>query len=374
MTRTFLHSFDPAALSPVTGATVDLDISEIEDAGIREVLQTPGAAYGAWSILDALLTPTGVGTPFIFREPLGQAREVKVALSGLFGRFVARAYLERYFSLSIFAHLGSRVVDLDRRRQVKVTRLSRGDLPDWIACASDLSSLTVAEAKGCHDAGGPAKALSRAWAQAGRIDITAGGSKVTVKRIAIATRWGIAAPRPTDAHLSVRDPVDEGEPIKTEEKDALFIGLLRLHIANLIKSLGHAELASALRGLTRQPFEGRLQGDLQRARTLLDAVPIKEVEKDTTLGALVGGIVTRAGPVTETDVAPADQEALARLNLRPVFVGIERNLIRAAIDADMETVRTRLTQIVGPDEFSRPDRAGGWIIPLGEERRIIGST
>ena len=159
MTRTFFHSFDPPASSPVSGATVDLEVSEIEDAGIREVLQTPGAAYGAWSILDALLTPTGAGTPFVFREPLGQAREVKVALSGLFGRFVARAYLERYFNLSIFAHLGSRMIDLDRRRQVKITRLSRGDLPDWIACASDLSSLTVAEAKGCHDVGGPAKAL-----------------------------------------------------------------------------------------------------------------------------------------------------------------------------------------------------------------------
>lgn len=126
MTRTFLHSFDPPTASPVAGTSVDLEVSDIEDAGIREVLQTPGAAYGAWSILDALLTPTGVGTPFIFREPLGQAREVKVALSGLFGRFVARAYLERYFNLSIFAHLGSRTIDLDRRRRVMVTRLSRG--------------------------------------------------------------------------------------------------------------------------------------------------------------------------------------------------------------------------------------------------------
>ena len=246
MTRTFLHTFEPAAANPITGPAVDLEVSDIEDAGIREVLQTPGAAYGAWSILDALLAPTGVGTPFIFKEPLGQAREVKVALSGLFGRFVARAYLERYFNLSIFAHLGSRVIDLDRRRQVKVTRLSRGDLPDWIACACDLSSLTVAEAKGCHDSGGPAKALGRAWAQAGRIDITAGGRKVTVKRIAVATRWGMAAPSSTDAHLSVRDPVDEGEPIKPEEKDAMFIGLLRLHIGNLVKSLGHAELAVAV--------------------------------------------------------------------------------------------------------------------------------
>lgn len=97
MARTFIHRFDPISASPVVGPTVDLEVSEIEDAGIREVLQTPGAAYGAWSILDALLAATGPGTPFIFREPLGQAREVKVALSGLFGRFVARAYLERYF-------------------------------------------------------------------------------------------------------------------------------------------------------------------------------------------------------------------------------------------------------------------------------------
>src|ERR1700720_4546917 len=111
MTRTFIHSFDPASASPIAGPTADLEVSEIEDAGIREVLQTPGAAYGAWSILDALLTPTGAGTPFIFREPLGQAREVKVALSGLFGRFIARAYLERYFNLSIFAHLGGRTID-----------------------------------------------------------------------------------------------------------------------------------------------------------------------------------------------------------------------------------------------------------------------
>lgn len=104
------------------------------------MLQTPGAAYGAWSLLDALLAPTGPGTSFLFRQPLGQAREVKVALSGLFGRFVARAYLERYFDLSIFAHLGNHVIDLDRRKQARIKRLARGDLPDWIA-----------EPRGCAD-------------------------------------------------------------------------------------------------------------------------------------------------------------------------------------------------------------------------------
>ena len=74
MTRTFLHSFEPATARPITGTTVDLEVSDIEDAGIREVLQTPGAAYGAWSVLDALLAPTGAGTlPFIFKEPPCQA-------------------------------------------------------------------------------------------------------------------------------------------------------------------------------------------------------------------------------------------------------------------------------------------------------------
>ena len=89
MSRTFIYSFTPPSLDPAPGATITLDVSEIEDAGIREVLQTPGAAYGTWSILDELLSPTGIGTPFIFKQLLGQAREVKVALSGLFGRFLA---------------------------------------------------------------------------------------------------------------------------------------------------------------------------------------------------------------------------------------------------------------------------------------------
>ncbi|WP_316186569.1 MULTISPECIES: hypothetical protein [unclassified Bradyrhizobium] len=92
------------------------------------------------------------------------------------------------------------------------------------------------------------------------------------------------------------------------------------------------------------------------------------------MGALIGGIVTRAGPITEADVSAIDQEALARLNLRPVFVGIERDLIRAVIDAEPQAVRTHLTQTVHPDEFARPDRAGGWIVPLGQERRIRGGT
>jgi len=148
MTRTFLHSFNPQAASPVVGATVDLNVSDIEDAGVREVLQTPGAIYGAWSVLDSLLTPTGLGTPFVFRSRLDRRAKSRSRFVRTFRRSsVSRAH----FNLSIFAHLGNRTIDLDHRNRIKIRRLFRGDLPDWVACASDLSSLTVAEAKGCHE-------------------------------------------------------------------------------------------------------------------------------------------------------------------------------------------------------------------------------
>jgi hypothetical protein len=63
---------------------------------------------------------------------------------------------------------------------------------------------------------------------------------------------------------------------------------------------------------------------------------------------------------------PADRETLSRLNLRPVFVGVERDLIRAAIDAESQAVRNRLAHVASPDEFARPDLAGN-----GERRVAV---
>ena len=223
MTRTFLHDFHPPHLNRLYGRDVGLTVQEVEDAGLREVLQTPGAALSSSAMLELLLQPTGDGTPFVFREPLGEAREVKVALSGLFGRFVARAYLERYFGLCIFAHLGHSTIVLDGRRQIKIVQRESGDLPDWIACSSTLSDLTVAEAKGSHAQSGPAQALRRAWNQAGRIDVQAGGRCVPVKRMAIVTRWGVSTGGPNDPWISVRDPIDEGDPIEYDEEGAMFV-------------------------------------------------------------------------------------------------------------------------------------------------------
>jgi hypothetical protein len=371
--RTFLHTFIPPSASPVKGRHVTLTVSEIEDAGIREVLQTPGAAFGAWSLLDSLLEPTGPGTQFVFKSALGQAREVKVALSGLFGRFVARAYLERYFNLNIFAHLGRRSISLDGRRRIEIERLQPGDLPDWIACAADFSALTVAEAKGCHDPGGPHKALGRAWTQVRRVDLKVGRQRVPVKRIAIATRWAATGSPLGSPHLAVRDPVDEGDKIEPEDSDALFVALLRMHVANLIAPLGHEDLALSLRRINGANSPNSSDQSRSRAREIIGRSPVGEVV-DSGIDGLIGGVVTRAGSITEAGISPLDQEALARLNLRPVFVGVERELVRAIIEDEVAPVRKALAEATRKDDVARSDNAGSWIVPLGSGQRLVSGT
>ncbi len=51
MTKTSLHNFEPVATSPVSSATVDLEVSNIEDAGLRDVLQTSGRGSPVWGDL-----------------------------------------------------------------------------------------------------------------------------------------------------------------------------------------------------------------------------------------------------------------------------------------------------------------------------------
>ena len=367
MTRTFLHDFDPYPDSPVAGPRVEFTVQQIEDAGLREVLQTPGAAFGSWTILEALLEPTAGGTPFVFRRPLGEAREVKVALSGLFGRFVARAYLERYIGLSIFTHLGNSTVVLDGGRHIEIVRRTRGDLPDWIACDDTHPDLTVAEAKGSHDPSGPERALDRAWKQAHRIDVKVDGHPVTLKRMAIVTRWGMSTGGPPEPRISVRDPIDERHPIGPDDEGAIFAGLFRHHVANLLTPLGHAALAASLRHLASADSDSDewRRHEIERVDDLLNGAEDIPVEGLHVTNGLIGGIVTRARPLNRTRISRSDQIALARLDLRPVFVGIERELVQAAAYGDPSRIRRALTDVPVVERGARRgNRASGWIIPL----------
>ena len=242
--------------------------------------------------------------------------------------------------------------------------MARGDLPDWVACTPSLSNLTVAEAKGCHDPSGPQRALRRAWNQANRIDVVAHGRRVTLKRLAVATRWGMGTDGPRDPQLAVCDPIDEGTPLEPGDEGALFAGLFRHHVANLISSIGYAELAELLRDLTKARDQRQAA---QRARSLLDTRSVgsfRQKADGLEIGDLIGGIVTRSGPLTVAKVSQADREALIRLDLRPFFVGVERQLVSAAVDGDPVSIRGALIDRPTFEGTGRSDGAGGWILPL----------
>lgn len=373
MPRVFEYAFDPPNEDPVGTPTVQLTVAEIEAAGLKEILQTPGGGLSSWEILDALLAPTGPLSPFTFREPIGQAREVKVAMSGLFGRFVARAYLERYFDLSIFVHLGNKSITLDGRLALEIKRLSRGDLPDWVACKGDLNQLIITEAKGCHDKPGPNLALQRAYQQTKRVDILASKKKMKVKRIAVATRWATQVSPPTTPMLFVRDPEDPGDSATEEVLPAVCLALARLHTARLIGRLGYPELANTLSALSHVRTEEEYSRATTNARNAFEKVSTAPSSMSASAAAgseLIGAIVTRAGPLLTAAVSTMDERTLQRLGLRPKFVGIEREIVKALVEGDADLLRTRSKRKRVKDADAIPDQSGTWVVNLGSHTEI----
>ena len=59
---------------------------------------------------------------------------------------------------------------------------------------------------------------------------------------------------------------------------------------------------------------------------------------------IIGGVVTRGGPLIDVDFSPADRSTLARLGLRPFLIGVERELVLAAITGDFSSTRNLLVQ------------------------------
>jgi len=135
MTRTLLRSFDPPASSHFTSASVDFDVSEIADAGIREVLQTPwGCVWRAFRpgrAVDAnpawahpvWSCPSGVAAPRR-RTPCGRPNGAICSIAAWCGRCAmnlrprrgrnsTRRSTERRWNTA--TQSGSAISDLDQR-------------------------------------------------------------------------------------------------------------------------------------------------------------------------------------------------------------------------------------------------------------------
>jgi hypothetical protein len=172
--------------------------------------------------------------------------------------------------------------------------------------------------------------------------------------------------------MAVEDPDEEGDATE-EDVDAAFVGIARLHAANLLASLGQVQLSAALRDAASLNFVGQTADALSLARRTLDAASTAKVSGESTRDEvkddLVGGYVTRAGPLADAPT-PVDQETLQRLALRPLFVGIERKVLEALVAGDVDTLRAAAVHERTSVDSARPDRAGTWVIELGRSTTV----
>ena len=129
----------------------------------------------------------------------------------------------------------------------------------------------------------------------------------------------------------------------------------------MLAPLGHAALAEAIRDITTKRIEVHYTRALERARALFGDAATRRIAGDSQ--PLIGGTVTRTGPLDMADVSRADLTTLARLDLRPRFVGLELGLVKAAIEG--ETIFEILADHPPAVNAARSDGAGCWIVPLG---------
>ena len=246
--RTFVHRFTHASGHTTNSSALRLSPAEIATAALEEITQLSLNAVPFNLFLDGLLDPQT--TRFRWVSQLGQVRETRTALSGLFGRFIARAYLTRYHNFGYFEPIRSesQLLRAWPSLQVRRKRGIKGDLPDWIVAPYDgATNIAVAEARGSHNTGVPWPSLEAAKKQVERVEVISGQTALRIKRYALATRWAVRGhPRLSDPWLVVHDP-QAGERVPTpEENDNLARSTALGHFASLAQGFGLPLTAEAL--------------------------------------------------------------------------------------------------------------------------------
>jgi hypothetical protein len=175
--------------------------------------------------------------------------------------------------------------------------------------------------------------------------------------------------------IAVRDPVEEGN-VPPDGMSALVLGIVRAHLASLLRPLGHERIADALDAL-RTATVTSTEPRRAEAITAVDEAP-REVltrgDDELTDGdGLIGGVITRSGPV-RADLSIADQAVLERLDLGATFVGVDVGVVVAAIKGDRDDLEKAIVLYrLKVPEVSRYGNSGTWIQPLrdgyGVQRR-----
>ncbi|MDR7117380.1 hypothetical protein [Caulobacter sp. BE254] len=208
-------------------------------AAAEETLQGSPLA-SAW--LKLFRSHLSVDDPYWFRwaEDLAQSAELRRAYSGLYGRFVARALLSAHLGINRFVSLKRNGVVIPG--SVAVTRISKGDIPDWIAWDDRASRHVLCEAKGSLTsrdflAPGVPKCVKEGKAQFDRVETTGASGKLYPARWVAATRWVTDHRGGTPATL-LWDPPQDHRPFSEDEAARHREAMTRAWLDSIAPGLG----------------------------------------------------------------------------------------------------------------------------------------
>jgi hypothetical protein len=171
--------------------------------------------------------------------------------------------------------------------------------------------------------------------------------------------------------LWVNDPAENGE-LTPEQENELAAAIIRWDVAALVGSVGHPGLARSLLRLAQQPFANRRREIRLEARSLLGNTETYRVwsPRGGPQDELIGGFVTRGGPLAARRLSKSEQDALKRLELSPTFVGVERRTVELVI-GDMSKSDVKESSTRAGDRLPGEDGGGGWVIRLEEDEAEV---
>jgi hypothetical protein len=336
---------------PDTECEVDTDL--IAMCAMGEILQTGPTAAPMSLLFDELLVS---GQQNLIWKGAGPGRgiEMRRAFSGLFGRFFARAYLQRYHGFTWFAPIDGTPTYMSKR--VRVSRMlgKTTELPDWICAGA--GKIAVAEAKGSHQAANPTAGrmpgpIKTAAGQiqgvvVEKLQNIAGNDRWmprSVKGWAVMSRWGAEDPM-RDAFQYVLDPETLGEPLLDGDLRETIQDVARMHVGQTLDGMGYSDLAAEF-------ADARFVAAARPRETV--AIEVNGESTSTYLGAVVGpsGVMPVSLAEART-VASSLPHAMAQ---QVKFVGLDIGVIRRLRDrAEIEPQRFRRVADeiqIGPDSL-----------------------
>ena len=252
MMRQVCHYREPICDPNQITKNLEIDLLELSAAAAKETLLTGVHMRGWLMLFNEVLVPKDKWLRWQ-DGGLGVGRELKRSFSNIFGRFLARYYLQKEENvLNLLPIEGDDFLFSPNMRIRKRSKV-KGDMPDWIGWTPQ--GLVVAEAKGSHDPGNwgnqidssPRRppTVKTASDQVAKVEIlrkinkSSSEQSIQFKSWVVASRWA-TKDNNLDPWLFTIDPDSPGVELEPREFRAAVSSLQQTLNRKLVEAMGFA--------------------------------------------------------------------------------------------------------------------------------------